>query len=235
MNPINDYLGPIFEQAFAPLIDDGYVRFVYGGGDVGAYLCQHPAVDTIHITGSAHTHDVIVYGAGEEGAARKARDEPRARQADHLASSAGVSPTIVVPGPWSRADFDFQAEHLATQKLHNSGHNCIASQVLVLPESWAAARRLLDAVRAAAARADAAPGVLPGRRPAAPRRARRIPEGRGESASAVRADRRASTRRARTPTRSHEEFFGPVLATTSLPAPTPREFLRNAVRFANER
>ena len=30
LNPINDYLGPIFERAFAPLVEDGYVRFVYG-------------------------------------------------------------------------------------------------------------------------------------------------------------------------------------------------------------
>src|SRR5271166_4792983 len=56
MNPVNAYLGAIFEKAFEPLVADGYLRFVYGGGDVGAYLCEHPSVDTIHITGSEHTH-----------------------------------------------------------------------------------------------------------------------------------------------------------------------------------
>src|SRR6266540_3437923 len=75
MNPVNDYLGPILQRAFAALVDDGYVRFAYGGGDVGAYLCRHEGVDTIHITGSERTHDAIVYGAGPDGAARKARDE----------------------------------------------------------------------------------------------------------------------------------------------------------------
>ena len=44
MNPVNEYLGPIFEDIFAPLIRDGYLRFVYGGGDVGAYLTRHELV-----------------------------------------------------------------------------------------------------------------------------------------------------------------------------------------------
>ena len=161
MNPINDYLGPIFEKAFAPLIDDGFVRFVYGGGDVGSYLCQHPGIDTVHITGSAQTHDAIVYGVGAEGAARKARNEP-VLDKPITSELGGVSPTIVVPGPWADADFDYQAEHLVTQKLHNSGHNCIASQVVVLPESWSGSGRLIDAVRRRLRRVEARPAYYRG-------------------------------------------------------------------------
>ena len=48
-----------------------------------------------------------------------------------------MCPTIVVPGPWSAADIRFQAEQVATQKLHNSGFNCVACQVLVLPKDGA--------------------------------------------------------------------------------------------------
>ena len=44
MNPVNDYLGPIFEDIFAPLIWDGYLAFVYGGGGAGEYLTHHDAV-----------------------------------------------------------------------------------------------------------------------------------------------------------------------------------------------
>jgi aldehyde dehydrogenase (NAD(P)+) len=44
----------------------------------------------------------------------------------------GVSPIIVVPGRWTSAELRFQAEHVATQRLHN----CIAEQVLVLAEDW---------------------------------------------------------------------------------------------------
>ena len=35
MNPVNDYLGRHFEEIFADLVEDGYVRFAYGGADVG--------------------------------------------------------------------------------------------------------------------------------------------------------------------------------------------------------
>ena len=40
-----------------------------------------PLVEEIHITGSDKTHDAIVYGVGEEGARRKASNEPPQHQA----------------------------------------------------------------------------------------------------------------------------------------------------------
>ena len=231
LNPINDYLGPIFERAFAPLVEDGYVRFVTGGGDVGAYLCRHPDVDTIHITGSAHTHDLIVYGPGEEGAARRARDE-RVLEKPISSELGGVGPTIVVPGPWRRADFDFQAQHLVTQKLHNSGHNCIASQLLVLPEGWAGSDRLLDAVRQTLRAAEPRPAYYSGSDQRRAGALAHYPQAEeiGETVVLIEGvdgtDPDAYA--------FNEEFFGPLWATTSLPAPEPAAFLRNAVRFANE-
>jgi aldehyde dehydrogenase (NAD(P)+) len=124
MNPVNDYLGPVLEAAFAEFTDAGYVATVYGGADVGAYVAEHSAVDEIHITGSARSHDVILFGPGPEGDQRKRDNRPRT--AKRMTSELGnVSPTIVVPGPWSDADVKFQAAHLATQKMHNGGFNCI--------------------------------------------------------------------------------------------------------------
>ena len=114
MNPINDYLGPIFEKIFAPLIEAGFIQFAYGGGDVGAYLTRHNLVDTIHITGSARTHDAIVFGVGEEGKQHK-RENQSIMNKPISSELGGVSPTIVVPGPWSKGDFKFQAENIATQ------------------------------------------------------------------------------------------------------------------------
>ena len=146
LNPINDYLAPGLRARLRAARRRRLLRFVSGGGEVGGRLCAHPGVETLHITGSARTHDRIVYGEGEEGAARRARDE-RVLSKPISSELGGVGPTIVVPGPWRQADFDYQAEHLATQKLHNSGHNCVASQVLVLPAGWAGSDRLLDAVR----------------------------------------------------------------------------------------
>jgi aldehyde dehydrogenase (NAD(P)+) len=232
LNPINDYLRPVFERAFAPLIEDGYLRFVSGGGEVGARLCAHPGVESIHITGSAGTHDRIVYGEGEEGAVRRARDEPVV--AKPISSElGGVGPTIVVPGPWRRADFAYQAEHIATQKLHNSGHNCVASQVLVLPAGWPGSDRLLEALRRRMLRdAEPRPAHYRGSEARIAAVLERYPQaetaGSGEAARVLVPDVDASE-----PYAFAEELFAPVLATTTLPASDPADFLRRAVRFCN--
>jgi aldehyde dehydrogenase (NAD(P)+) len=83
MNPVNDYLGPIFEDILAPLVRDGYLAFVYGAGDVGEYLTRHDAVQAIHITGSAHARPDRVRPGGGRPAAQGGR-RPGRRQADQL-------------------------------------------------------------------------------------------------------------------------------------------------------
>ena len=49
-------------RAFQPLVDAGFVEIVYGAGDVGRLLCQHPLVASVHLTGSSSTFDAIVWG-----------------------------------------------------------------------------------------------------------------------------------------------------------------------------
>ncbi|WP_412061043.1 aldehyde dehydrogenase family protein [Rubrivirga sp. IMCC45206] len=161
LNPVNDYLGPILENVFAEFVAAGYLRFAYGGADVGQYLTQHEAVDEIHMTGSAATHDAIVYGTGPEGAERKRRDEP---VIDTPVSSelGGVSPCIVVPGDWSEPDLRFQAEHVVSQRTHNAGFNCIGTQVLVLPEAWPQRQAFLNEIRAVLAEIAERPDYYPG-------------------------------------------------------------------------
>ena len=234
LSPVNDYLGPFLERAFAPLIDDGFVRFTYGGGHIGEYLCRHPQVDTIHITGSARTHDLIVYGAGEEGAARKARGE-RLLDKPMTSELGGVGPTIVVPGPWTDSDLAYQAEHLVTQKLHNSGHNCVATQVLVLPAAWDGAGKLLDAVRAQLRRVEPRPAYYRGTQ----ERRQEILEHYPNAEDVRSGDASCLLITGCDPTNPHEyafneEFFGPAWATTSLPGAGAAQFLANAVRFAND-
>ena len=51
MNP-NEYF-PYIVRAFRALIEGNYLAVIYGGAEVGKYVCSHELVDTIHITGSA--------------------------------------------------------------------------------------------------------------------------------------------------------------------------------------
>lgn len=146
LNPVNEYTGPFLEEAFRCLVDEGFLQLVYGGGDVGSYLCQHEWVDEIHITGSGKTHDVIVYGPGAEGEERKRNHQPRLTK--RITSELGnVSPVIVVPGPWQTADLQFQAENIATQMTNNAGFNCNAAKMLITHKGWDQRLSLLEALR----------------------------------------------------------------------------------------
>jgi hypothetical protein len=58
----------------------------------------------------------------------------------------GVGPCIVVPGDWSDTDISFQAEHVATTELMNCGHNCSATQVLVIAQNWPLADKVVAEV-----------------------------------------------------------------------------------------
>lgn len=161
LNPIMDPLLPVFEKVLAPLVDIGALRLLTGGADVGTYLVRHDLVDHVHMTGSSLTHDAIVFGTGNDGAARKAANDPILTK-DISSELGGVSPTIVLPGEWSRADILFQAEHVATQRLHNSGYNCVASQVVVLSSEWKQRDEFIAALRAALDRAPARTPYYPG-------------------------------------------------------------------------
>jgi aldehyde dehydrogenase (NAD(P)+) len=233
MNPVNAALQPVMEHVFAPYVRQGYVRFASGGSDVGGYLAHHPQVGAVHITGSAATHDAIVFGEGPEGARRKADGRPLLEK-PISSELGGVSPTIVLPGRWQEPDLRYQAEHVATQKLHNCGFNCVASQVLVLADHWPHAERFLGHLRAVIQRAPARPAYYPG---AAERQARAVAEHPraellGGEVPRTLLDLNADDREEPAFT---TELFGPVLAVTRLPGRSALEFLDAAVAFSNER
>lgn len=229
LNPINDYLRHVLDRAFRPLITDGYVAFVAGGADVGEYLCHHPGVGSVHITGSARTHDAIVFGTGAAGEARKGDDAPVLTK-PITSELGGVGPTIVVPGPWTGSDIAYQAEHVATQKLHNSGHNCIAAQVLVLPASWSGSRDLLAAIRRVLRTADPRPAYYPGAEQRRREVMARYPQAETLGGSLLIDGLDSADDAAYAFT---EEFFGPILAATALPATSAAAFLAEAVDFCN--
>lgn len=162
-NPINAYLGAVWEKALAPLIRVGALRIVHGGAGLGEFLCQHDALDRVHITGSDRTYDSIVWGTGEAGAQARASGEKRLTL-PISAELGNVSPVIVVPGPWSPSDLKFQAANVASSLVNNAGFNCLATRVIVTARAWDQRRAFLDEVghslESAAARKPYYPGAL---------------------------------------------------------------------------
>jgi aldehyde dehydrogenase (NAD(P)+) len=230
LNPVLADLAAPFEAAFAPLIDAGLLRIVQGGAAVGGHLAHHPAVQHVHITGSIVSHDAIVWGTGEEAAERKRAGTPLLEK-PISSELGGASPVIVVPGEWTAAELAFQAEHVATMRLHNGGYNCVAGQVLILSSDWPQREAFLDALRDVLGSLPERPAWYPGSDDRCataiasyPDAERLGPDGGrllidigGEDAG-----RMGTT-----------EFFAPVLGVVDVPG-TGQAFLDEAVRVAND-
>ncbi|MBV1855172.1 aldehyde dehydrogenase family protein [Catellatospora tritici] len=233
LNPVTDPLLPVFQAVFAPFIERGYLHIVTGDASVGDHLVTHEGVDAVHITGSEATHDAIVWGAGAAGTAAKAAGTLRLDK-PITSELGGVSPTIVVPGRWSAADLRFQAEHIATQRLHNSGFNCIAAQVVIVSRDWPQKQEFYAALRAAFAAAPARPAWYPGcdLRVHGARKAHPHFEAVGGTAERTLLWNLDLTDNAESAFGT--EYFGPVLGIAELPG-TGAAFLDAAVEAANER
>ncbi|MFC6011737.1 aldehyde dehydrogenase family protein [Nocardia lasii] len=221
LNPITDPLLPVFQAIFAPFIELGVVRILTGGAAEGGYLVNHPQVAHVHMTGGAPTHDAIVWGPGSDKTGEPVLDKPITSELG------GVAPVIVVPGQWSAADLKFQAEHVATQRLHNGGYNCVAAQTVVLAADWPLKEQFLTELRAAIDNAPARTAYYPGSD-------NRIAGALETYPDAARANGRLLVENlpaGDTPLLV-TEYFSPVLGVVELPG-TGAEFLDNAVDFAN--
>jgi hypothetical protein len=161
-NPVNAYLGPHIEEAMRPLLDEGFFAVVHGGAEVGAHIVNHPKIDTIHMTGSDRTHDAIVWGRDpDEQKRRKAANDPFVTKP--ISSELGaVTPVLVVPGPWSDSDLEFQARHVASMVANNASFNCNAAKALVVASGWDLKQKFLDKVRDALAKMPARKAYYPG-------------------------------------------------------------------------
>ena len=236
IHPVNDYLKDIFEKIFDDFISAGFVLIVSGGADVGKYLCNHEEIDHIHITGGAKTYNSNVFGSGEEGEKRKNQGEIQINKT--ITAELGcVTPIIVVPGPWSKADIKYQAENIATQKLHNASFNCIAGQVLVLPESWNLSNDLLEEVKSTISSTKLREPYYPG----ANDRHDAVKQTYG---NCEQIDKNGSFSRLLVTDLDYKssneylfnnEVFVGALAQTFLPGESPKDYLLNTIKFCNEK
>jgi acyl-CoA reductase-like NAD-dependent aldehyde dehydrogenase len=161
-SPVNAYLRPSLEQAFAPLVERGFLRFVDGGAEEGSYLANHPGISDVHLTGSAATHDRLVWGAtAEEREQRKAEGDPLLKKP--VTSELGnVSPILVLPYLYSADELWFQARNVASQVVNNASFNCNAGKMLVLPKCWPQEKLFLELVEKALSTARPRKAYYPG-------------------------------------------------------------------------
>ncbi|KAK9868062.1 hypothetical protein WJX84_011056 [Apatococcus fuscideae] len=157
MNPVNEYLGPYLRQAFAPLVDAGFMEIVYGGPTEGEMLCTHPLVSSIHLTGSAATYDAIVWGPNNPNKTGAPKNKK------HVTAELGcVTPYLITPGQWSQSDIEYVASGIAGTLSHNAGHNCVKPELIITAKQWPQREAFVQALRKALAEAPCRAAYYPG-------------------------------------------------------------------------
>jgi len=237
LHPVNAYLEEPYRVAFAALIEEGWLRMVTGGAELGAALVHHDGVDTVHMTGSAAVHDAILWGPPEVCEANKAAGTPVLEK--EITSELGcVTPVVLVPGDWSRRELDLQARNVATQVVNNASFNCNAAKVLVTASDWPQRDEFLAAVRANLAR-------IPSRLPYYPGSLERYARFEDCAPSAERLGAPSEghlpwliatgldSGNAETHAFRNEAWCG-VLAETSIDASDPADFMARATELCND-
>lgn len=233
LNPVNGYLGPIFERAFAPLIEAGFLRLSQGDAQAGSHAVHHPAVDEVHITGSLAAHQAIVWGPPcVESDERRRRGDPLLKK-PITSELSNVTPWIVVPGEYTERQLDFQAENVAAMIVNNASFNCIAVKLIVTARDWPQRRGFLDKI-------DSLLSCVPRRQvyyPGARERYRRFVGHEGEESPPGTLPwtlvRDAAIERE--PQWFQEESFVCACAETALAADGAEDFLSRAIEFVNDR
>ena len=188
---------------------------------MGTYLTSHPDIAHVHITGSGVTHDMIVWGSTHDKTGTPKLTKPITSELG------GVSPIIVIPGNWSKEDLRFQAEHVATQRLHNGGHNCIAGQALILSQDWPQRAEFLAELRAVLGEVPARTAWYPGSDKKISLATATYPQ-----AETINGRMLIEVNQHTAQDLFNTEYFAPVLGHTSLPG-TGLSFFRAAIEFAN--
>jgi len=147
LNPVNDYLLPIYEKVFANFISSGYMVVTKGTTDESKYMVNHKGINHIHLTGSDETYENIVYGKKLTNKDKKLKTLNKKNKISFSSELGNVTPIIIHPGNWSNSEIKHQARKIVTAKLNNGGFNCISAQVVVLPEGWKHTNKLMKYIK----------------------------------------------------------------------------------------
>jgi len=147
LNPVNDYLLPVFEKVFENFIALGYVVVSKGSLEESQYMVTHKGIDHIHLTGSDETYEHIVYGKKLSESEKKLKSLKKINNKSFSSELGNVTPIIIHPGKWSNSELKFQARKIITAKLNNGGFNCISAQIVILPDGWKHTEKLMKYVK----------------------------------------------------------------------------------------
>ena len=147
LNPVNEYLKPVFEKVFENFISRGFMVVTTGDINVSSYMTAHSGITNMHLTGSDKTYENIVYGSTLNEKDKGKKTLSKKNKKPFTTELGNVTPFIIHPGKWSTSEIKYQARKIVTAKLNNNGFNCIAAQVIVLPKNWKQSQQLVEAIK----------------------------------------------------------------------------------------
>ena len=147
LNPVNEYLLPVYEKVFNNFISSGYMVITKGNVEESKYMTEHNGIDHIHLTGSDETYENIVYGRKLNNEEKKLKSLDKINSKSFSSELGNVTPIIVHPGKWSNGELKFQARKIVTAKLNNGGFNCISAQIVLLPDKWKHTEKLMKYIK----------------------------------------------------------------------------------------
>ena len=110
-----------------PLIDRGVVKMVLDSGlPETLQLLRHENVQHVHVTGAESTAKAI----------RQTLDEAGKTSATLTSELGCATPFALFPGEYSENELKNSASMIAAAKKSNAGANCLAAQVVVIPDNW---------------------------------------------------------------------------------------------------
>lgn len=136
LNPVNEYLKPVFEKVFENFIEKGFLIVTQGDIDISKYMTEHSGITNMHLTGSDKTYENIVYGHTLTENEKGKKTLKKINKKSFTTELGNVTPFIIHPGKWSSSEIKYQARKIVTAKLNNNGFNCISAQIVVLPKTW---------------------------------------------------------------------------------------------------
>ncbi|MFW9770008.1 MAG: aldehyde dehydrogenase family protein [Candidatus Thorarchaeota archaeon] len=237
MHPVNEYLGPLIERCLSRLIGEGFLQVVYGGVPEVKYMCEHPSVNELHMTGSDKTFETIMFGTGEEGIRRKKENQPLLTKR-FTTELGNIAPAIIVPGPWSESDFNYQAEQLVSHLCDNASFSCSRSRVILQHSDWPKRIELLQSIGNVLEKVPLRTAYYPGSFEQHAHFLNVHPE--AEQYGIAQDGQIPWTLISGVNSQNVDdicfrvESFCPVIAESTIDAPTVSEYIRRAVDFSNE-
>lgn len=142
-HPLRPWLMECYKIMFQPLIQRGYVAQVVDEGiPVTTQILSNPLCTHVHITGAITSCTAI-----ENTLALSRPHKTTSEITKMVTSEVGcVSPWIINPGKYTSKEFGNIAKSIVSSKKNFGGANCVAGQVIIIPQKWDLKEEFLAAV-----------------------------------------------------------------------------------------